>query len=335
MATDFSAYLSWPKVVGPSGQVFYEVPGTGYLYDPFLSEAKGRPVIFPDPRPQIAEAQKQKDAAEKAQKQDQFNRSPAGQAIPVVGGVAGTVGAAYLINEINKAPLPSVSPTPPTTPTLNAPAPQLPSAPPPSLSQAAAEGSLSTGGSSVQIIQPGQIQPPGTTAIGSTAEGGIMVAPTDSIAPDGTLSQSTSFDVNQAVQGLQGGAQLYSAYTAYKSGDKLGAGIYGSAGAANVATALSADLGANVVPGLNAAAGLYQGYQTAKYLSDAPNGGKRNAMGTIGGATAGAADTPLDLEVWSVAARADAASRSVMWTEVLGLTSSRRRPLSGERATLN
>lgn len=102
---DYTQYATWPKVVAPSGQVYYKVPGTGYLFDPFLSSAKGRPVLFSDPSAQAAEVQKAKDQQAGLIKQEEFNRSPTGQLLPVAAGLAGTIGASYLVNQAATSPL--------------------------------------------------------------------------------------------------------------------------------------------------------------------------------------------------------------------------------------
>lgn len=143
-------------------------------------------------------------------------------------------------------------------------------------------------GSGVQVISPGQVQPPGTVAIGTSADGGMIVAPESEIMPNGELSEGASADFGKISQGAMGGLQLYNAYQMYKGGDKVGAGLLGTAGAANVATTAGANLGTYAVPGLNAVAGLYGGYKTAQYLSDAPSGGQRNSSGALQGAGAGA-----------------------------------------------
>lgn len=83
--TDYSQYKNWPKVVAPSGQTYYAIPETGYLYDPFLSSAKGRPVLFTDPRAKAAE----RDKALKAQKDA---ASPLGQ----LAGIGGSIGGVLL-----------------------------------------------------------------------------------------------------------------------------------------------------------------------------------------------------------------------------------------------
>lgn len=117
---------------------------------------------------------------------------------------------------------------------------------------------------------------------GSTTQ---AVVPTDSLNNQGFLD---SINWGRVVPGAVGGMQLLQAYNAYKGGDKLGAGLYGATGTANVATAAGADLGANLVPGLNIATGLYSGYKTAEMLSDAAAGSQRTKQGAVGGAAAGA-----------------------------------------------
>jgi len=97
-----------------------------------------------------------------------------------------------------------------------------------------------------------------------------------------------SVDWNRVGQGGLGLLQLYGAYKAYQGGDKIGAGLSGASGAANIAGAAGADLGANLIPGLNIATGAYTGYKTAEALSDMAAGSKRTQTGVVGGATAGA-----------------------------------------------
>lgn len=90
---DYSQYASWPTISAPTGAVYYKVPGTGYVYDPFLSQQKGRPVLWTNPQPQLDEKQR----IEKLQKQA---ASPMGQIAPVAGTVAGVVGANYAIDAL-------------------------------------------------------------------------------------------------------------------------------------------------------------------------------------------------------------------------------------------
>jgi hypothetical protein len=95
-------------------------------------------------------------------------------------------------------------------------------------------------------------------------------------------------------QGAAGALQLYSAYKAFQSGDKVGAGISGASGAANIAAATGAmntaagSTGAMVVPGLNALAGAYGAYQTAEATGSMAKGKQRDLAASIGGLGAGA-----------------------------------------------
>lgn len=118
---------------------------------------------------------------------------------------------------------------------------------------------------------------------GSTTQ---AVVPTEALNDKGFLD---SVNWGRVGQGAVGAMQLYQAYNAYKGGDKLGAGIYGAAGAANLATTAGANLGTYAVPGLNIAAGLYGGYQTAEMLGDTAASSQRTQQGALGGAASGAA----------------------------------------------
>lgn len=93
---DYSQYTKWPALTAPTGQVYYKVPGTGFLYDPFLSQSKGRPVLFTNPQPEL-------DARSKAEKQAKEAASPLNQALPLVGAVGGTVAAKYAVDALTPA----------------------------------------------------------------------------------------------------------------------------------------------------------------------------------------------------------------------------------------
>lgn len=100
-------------------------------------------------------------------------------------------------------------------------------------------------------------------------------------------------------QGAGGALQLAQAYQMYKGGDKGGAALVGTTGVANLAasgamgaTAASgatSAMGGYLVPGLNLAAGLYGGYQTAQAMGDMAAGSQRTKAGAMGGAASGAA----------------------------------------------
>lgn len=102
---DFSQFTNWARVVAPNGAVYYRVPDSGYLYSPFLSGIKGKPVIFADPKLAVEEKAKKDALVQEQIDMAKQAASPAGQLMPVVGGVAGTVGGAYLINKLVSNPV--------------------------------------------------------------------------------------------------------------------------------------------------------------------------------------------------------------------------------------
>lgn len=90
---DFGQYQSWEQIKAPTGATYYVVPGTGFVYDPFLSGVKGRPVLWTNPSPAV----KEKEDAKKFQEEQ---GSIGHQLIPVAGSTLGTVGGAYAINAL-------------------------------------------------------------------------------------------------------------------------------------------------------------------------------------------------------------------------------------------
>lgn len=90
---DFSNYGSWEAITAPTGAVYYKVPGTGYVYDPFLSASKGKPILWTNPQPSLDERRKQEKLIEQ-------QSSPLNQILPVAGTVGGTIGANYLIDAL-------------------------------------------------------------------------------------------------------------------------------------------------------------------------------------------------------------------------------------------
>lgn len=111
---DFSQYQNWQQVRTPSGGTYYVVPGTAWVYDPFLSATRGRPVVYRNPTPELQEQDRQRQAQDiqlqgaQAQLEAAQNAaSPLGQLAPIAGGVAGTVGGAYLIDQVTSPTLAS------------------------------------------------------------------------------------------------------------------------------------------------------------------------------------------------------------------------------------
>ena len=97
---DFSQYATWNKVTTPSGGTYYAVPGSSFVYDPFMSMLKGRPVLWRNPTPQLQAEAEAKEQQEKLAKAQADAMSPAGQLLPIAGGTAGTIGAAYAIDAL-------------------------------------------------------------------------------------------------------------------------------------------------------------------------------------------------------------------------------------------
>lgn len=93
---DYSKYPTWEQVKTPSGATYYVVPGTAFVYDPFLSQQKGKPVLWQNPKPQQDERAKAEKAAKDA-------ASPLNQLLPVVGSTAGVIGAKYAVDALGPA----------------------------------------------------------------------------------------------------------------------------------------------------------------------------------------------------------------------------------------
>lgn len=200
--TDYSQYANWKTITAPTGATYYIVPGTGYVYDPFLSSVRGRPVLFTNPTPQVEEMDRKKAKEEKAIKAAEKASSPMGQLLPVAGTVGGLYAAKKAMNWLDA----------PASAATNAATNTAANADPSMLSQAGdwvsrqadAVGNWFSGGSSAtpaasaaaptsatqafmqgattSTIPAGASVPAGYTAVGSAANGGTMIAPTSSAA---------------------------------------------------------------------------------------------------------------------------------------------------------
>lgn len=100
---DFSQYQSWQKITAPTGAVYYVIPDTGYVYDPFLSAQKGRPILWENPLPEYEKKQEYEQEQADAKSRAKKAASPEGQLLPIVGVVGGTVGAKYLVDALGPA----------------------------------------------------------------------------------------------------------------------------------------------------------------------------------------------------------------------------------------
>jgi len=108
----------------------------------------------------------------------------------------------------------------------------------------------------------------------------------ETIANDKEFLGSVNWD--QIGTGAMTLLSAYQAYKSYKSGDKVGAGISGATAATGAASLAGSEMAGAAMPYLGAAAGAYQGYQTAKMLGDTAAGSQRTKQGAIGGAASGA-----------------------------------------------
>lgn len=90
LGVDFSQYAGWRRVQSPNGQIYYVVPGNeGYVYDPFMSQMKGKTVLFTNPESAYEEKKK-------AEKKAKDALSPWNQLAPAALGTLGQVGGKYL-----------------------------------------------------------------------------------------------------------------------------------------------------------------------------------------------------------------------------------------------
>lgn len=104
-------YQNWPKIQAPTGAVYYEIPGTGYVYDPVLSSAKGRPVIWTNPKPSIQAQSDAKQAQQDAIDAQKKAQSPANQLLPIAGAAGGTIAANAAVNALKPATAVGLTPS--------------------------------------------------------------------------------------------------------------------------------------------------------------------------------------------------------------------------------
>ena len=265
-ATDYSQYQTWEPIKDNTGAVYYKVPNSSYIYDPFLSQTKGRPVLWPN-------TQKSDQKAKKMQDQAEFNQSPLGQVLPVVGTTAGTIGGAYAINRFANSATAPVTPAPVAPGEVIAAQTNAVATPASNFVQSAGGGAGSAGGGGAptpELVGASRLTPVGTASNGGT------------IMSDGSVTPPAATGTNWGAigQGAGGVLQGYQAYQNWKDGDKAGAFLQGAAGAANLGSAMGVTQFAPYAAPLTAAAGLYGTYQGIQ------SGNAKNSA--IGGAQAGA-----------------------------------------------
>lgn len=266
-AVDYGGYLNWEKVTTPDGQVYYVVPGNpGYVYDPVLSNARGRKVFRANPQQQI-NAQNEAVKAEKERlKQESFIRSPAGQLLPVAGTTAGLIAANYAIRPEAGSSITD----------------QL---------LAHQQGMKIVDGQLVPITQAqsaGEAAVSGMTRGGGEGSGGGFgggdTVETDTLPPnsevmeDGSIvNTETGQVIGRVAQGAMGAYQIFTGIDRFKD-DKVGGGLNILSGGANVGAALGSQTAASFAGPLAIASGGYDVYNSLQ------NGGEgiRSAGATLG-----------------------------------------------------
>lgn len=109
---DFSKYQEWEQVQGSNGQTYYVIPGAGgYVYDPVISQIRGKKVIFINPTAKREQQEQAKKNAEKIQDAQLKQLDPVNQLIPAIA----PVGALYAANKLlNPAGVAAATPAAPT-----------------------------------------------------------------------------------------------------------------------------------------------------------------------------------------------------------------------------
>lgn len=219
--TDYGSYQKWPKVVLPSGEVLYEVPGNpAYTYDPVASNATGRKVFRRNPKEAIAADQQQKDAQTKAIKQQQFNQSPLGQLLPV----GASLGGLYVANKVANGGLPSIS-----LPDLN-------------LGGSGGSEVVSNADAATQgFFGGGSGATEGAYQIGTNADGSILMSDGTSVAADGA--------------GIGAGQVLGAIGAAKGTYDTIKGFQQGGEGMRSGMTTAGAGIGSMLLPGVGTVAG--------------------------------------------------------------------------------
>ena len=186
-----------------------------------------------------------------------------------------------------------------TTPSTTQQAPQPTTTGTPSATTATVPSNVAqTALSGNNVLPQGSAVPQGYTAVGTSADGGTIVAPTKYVnsLPTDDPEFLSSVNWNAVGTGALSALAAYQAYQSYKKGDYAGAGISGAT-AASLGASAAGQAGlqfagqqtlAGAAPYLGVAAGAYQGYKTAEMIGDTAAGSQRTQQGALGGATSGA-----------------------------------------------
>lgn len=98
---DVTDYQSWRKIVTPSGREGYIVPGSGLVYDPFMSRSRGQNVFFQNNQSEVDARQQAEDERRRAIKRQEAASSPLGQILPIAGAVGGSLAARAGMNYLS------------------------------------------------------------------------------------------------------------------------------------------------------------------------------------------------------------------------------------------
>jgi len=258
---DYSQYKSWQTIVAPTGATYYIVPGTGYVYDPFLSSSKGRPVLFQNPTPQVEEKRKLDKEKEKQLKAAEEAASPMGQLLPVAGTVGGLVAANKLSGWLSGTGDAAAQTAGAATQAGTGAAPQagtwlsrqvdavgealglgggapeaaqgVQAATTPAATTAA-ETFAQAATPATQTIASGASVPAGYTAVGTAADGGTMIAPTSSLT--GT-PPAAGLGVTPYLGAAGAALGAYGLYEGLKAKDPVSSGVGGAGLGAGLAMA--------------------------------------------------------------------------------------------------
>lgn len=231
---DTTNYQSWEKITAPSGAVYFAVPGTGLVYDPTLTNVKGRKVFWTNPRAQL-------DAQKKA---EQAN-SPINQALGLAGGVAGTVGANYAVNALS--PGATAAGAIPATAGTTAGAGSVAGGVTPSAASNFITGATGSG-AGYSTAANGAIS-------GYSGGGGLATTAAEGVGTQGLTTGGFGAGVAPYALGAGGAYGLYDTFANKKSGGK-GAAQGGLSGAA-LGFALGGPVGALIGLGLGGGAGYF------------------------------------------------------------------------------
>lgn len=299
---DWNQYQSWEKVTTDSGGVVYVVPGTGWVYDPFTSAQTGRVQLFKNPKPSQDAKKKEQDAIKKA-------TSPAMQAIPVVTGVGAAVAAPWLLDKamgakaIGTIKLPSgkvgvtwndgTIKTPDGLPVNAEGLPISPGAAPDISGAMTPANTVSPTG---EAFSQGAATVANPVQIGVNADGSPIYQTLSPSDVSGTAPTGTNWGA--IGQGVGGALQLYGAGQQWKAGDKIGAGLSGAAGAANIGAASGLESVAPWAAPLTAGAGLWgtwKGMEASNSTASAFGGAQLGAGAAGTAALLGAPLGPLGM----------------------------------------